>query len=224
MVREVISRLLETFGAKVSRARGPGSARGVGARATECRALQHCAARRERVRPGSESARIAAQSRWPGPGGSPHGAMYSRGSGACVAGLFPVPCSEAGRRAATRVGRGDDGRAELEQYEPGRNEARGVGTWKRARRHHLGSLRSPWNRLPLATRRRPHAAVERSDPVPSRTQPSANFRRRGARQSKGTSRRGARDSRQSEMLGRTAQPSAMRLREVPFSPEILRIA
>ena len=129
VVREVISRLLETLRSESDRrAGGPGSARGVGVRATECRALQHCAARRERVRPDSESARIAAKSRWPDLGSTPHGAKYSRESGTYVAGWFPVPCSEAGRRAATRGSRGDDGRAELEQYEPGRNEARGAGT------------------------------------------------------------------------------------------------
>lgn len=31
------------------------------------------------------------------------------------------------------------GRAELEPREPRRNEPRGIGTWKRARRRHLGS-------------------------------------------------------------------------------------
>jgi hypothetical protein len=74
------------------------------------------------------------------------------------------------------------------------------------------------NRLRLAKRRRVHAAARRSGPVPSRTQPGANFRRLRAQQSKGTSRRVGRDSRQSQTLGRTAQPSVISLREAPISP------
>jgi hypothetical protein len=86
--------------------------------------------------------------------------------------------------------------------EPRRNEPRGVGTWKRARRRHLGSPHSTRNRLRLTKRRRAYAAAGRSDLVPSRTRPGANFRRLRARQSKGTSRLVGRDSRQGETLGR----------------------
>ncbi len=86
--------------------------------------------------------------------------------------------------------------------EPRRNEPRGVGTWKRARRRHLGSPHSTRNRLRLTKRRRAYAAAGRSDLVPSRTRPGANFRRLRARQSKGTSRLVGRDSRQSETLDR----------------------
>jgi len=102
--------------------------------------------------------------------------------------------------------------------EPRRNEPRGVGTWKRARRRHLGSPHSTRNRLRLTKRRRAYAAAGRSDPVPSRMRPGANFRRLRARQSKGTSRLVGRDSRQSETLGRTAQPSVISLREAPIRP------
>jgi hypothetical protein len=98
---------------------------------------------------------------------------------------------------------------------PRRNEPKGVGTWKRARRRHLGSPHSTRNRLRLTKRRRAYAAAGRSDLAPSRTRPGANFRRLRARQSKGTSRLGGRDSRQSETLGRTAQPSVISLREAP---------
>ena len=102
--------------------------------------------------------------------------------------------------------------------EPRRNEPRGVGTWKRARRRHLGSPHSTRNRLRLTKRRRAYAAAGRSDLVPSRTRPGANFRRLRARQSKGTSRLVGRDSRQSETRGRTAQPSVISLREAPIRP------
>jgi hypothetical protein len=102
--------------------------------------------------------------------------------------------------------------------EPRRNEPRGVGTWKRARRRHLGSPHSTRNRLRLTKRRRAYAAAGRSDLVPSRTRPGANFRRLRARQSKGTSRLVGRDSRQSETLGRTAQLSVISLREAPIRP------